>query len=141
VPHKYCCQYCLTRSIIAPGLLREIFGGTVLIPTALKQLGVQIRLGTGATEVAPDHVLLSDGTKILTRTVIWAGGLKASLLSSNVGVAPGHGGRIDVQPDFSVKDFPTTARAKIETFVEWGWDYFWPRARRPSSQSHQSGEY
>ena len=72
----------------------------------LKQLGVQVRLGTAAKEVAPDHVLLSDGTKILTRTVIWAGGLKASLLSSNVGVAPGHGGRIDVQPDFSVKDFP-----------------------------------
>jgi NADH dehydrogenase len=72
----------------------------------LKQLGVQVRLGTAAKEVASDHVLLSDGTKILTRTVIWAGGLKASLLSSNVGVAPGQGGRINVQPDFSVKDFP-----------------------------------
>jgi NADH dehydrogenase len=72
----------------------------------LKQRGVQVRLETAAKEVASDHVLLSDGTKILTRTVIWAGGLKASLLSSNVGVAPGHGGRIDVQPDFSVKDFP-----------------------------------
>jgi NADH:ubiquinone reductase (H+-translocating) len=72
----------------------------------LKQRGVQIRLGTGAKEVAPDHLLLSDGTKILTRTVIWAGGLKASSLSSNVGVAPGHGGRLDVQPDFGVKDFP-----------------------------------
>jgi NADH:ubiquinone reductase (H+-translocating) len=74
--------------------------------SVLTQRGVQIRLGTGAKEVASDHVLLSDGTKILTRTVIWAGGLKASSLSSNVGVAPGHGGRIDVQPDFSVKDFP-----------------------------------
>jgi NADH:ubiquinone reductase (H+-translocating) len=72
----------------------------------LKQRGVQVRLGIAAKEVAPDHVLLSDGTKILTRTVIWAGGLKASLLSNNLGVAPGHGGRIDVQPDFSVKDFP-----------------------------------
>ena len=72
----------------------------------LKQRGVQVRLGIGAKEVAPDHVLLSDGTKILTRTVIWAGGLKASSLSGNVGVAPGHGGRIDVQPDISVKDFP-----------------------------------
>jgi NADH:ubiquinone reductase (H+-translocating) len=72
----------------------------------LKQRGVQVRLGIAAKEVAPDHVLLSDGTKILTRTVIWAGGLKASLLSNNLGVAPGHGGRIDVQPDFSVQDFP-----------------------------------
>jgi NADH:ubiquinone reductase (H+-translocating) len=74
--------------------------------STLKQRGVQVRLGIAAKEVAPDHVLLSDGTKILTRTVIWAGGLKASLLSNNLGVAPGHGGRIDVQPDFSLKDFP-----------------------------------
>jgi NADH dehydrogenase len=72
----------------------------------LEQRGVQVRLGVAAKEVGPGHVLLSDGTKILTRTVIWAGGLKASSLSANVGVAPGHGGRIDVQPDFSVKDFP-----------------------------------
>ena len=72
----------------------------------LEQRGVQVRLGTAVKQVAPDHVLLSDGTKILTRTVIWAGGLKASSLSGNAGIAPGHGGRIDVQPDFSVKDFP-----------------------------------
>ena len=72
----------------------------------LEQRGVQVRLGMAVKEVAPDHVLLSDGTKILTRTVIWAGGLKASSLSDNAGIAPGHGGRIDVQADFSVKDFP-----------------------------------
>jgi NADH:ubiquinone reductase (H+-translocating) len=72
----------------------------------LEQRGVQVRLGMAVKEVAPDHVLLSDGTKILTRTVIWAGGLKASSLSDNAGIASGHGGRIDVQPDFSVKDFP-----------------------------------
>lgn len=74
--------------------------------SVLEQRGVQVRLGIGAKEVAPDHVLLSDGTKILTRTVIWAGGLKASSLSGNLGLTPGHGGRVDVQPDFSVKDFP-----------------------------------
>lgn len=38
-------------------------------------------------------------------SVIWAGGLKPSSLSNNVGVKLGHGGRIDVQPDFSVKGF------------------------------------
>ena len=74
--------------------------------SVLEQRGVQVRLGIAAKEVASDHVLLSDGTKILTRTVVWAGGLKASSLSGNLGVAPGHGGRVDVQPDFSVKDFP-----------------------------------
>jgi NADH:ubiquinone reductase (H+-translocating) len=73
----------------------------------LEQRGVHVRLGIAAKEVGPDHVLLSDGTKILTRTVIWAGGLKASKLSDNIGLSPGHGGRLDVQPDFSVKDYPT----------------------------------
>jgi NADH dehydrogenase len=72
----------------------------------LEQRGVQVRLGIAAKEVGPGHVLLSDGTKILTHTVVWAGGLKASNLSGNAGLSPGHGGRIDVQPDFSVRDFP-----------------------------------
>jgi NADH:ubiquinone reductase (H+-translocating) len=78
----------------------------VYAASMLEQRGVQVRLGVAAKEVAADHVLLSDGTKIPTRIVIWAGGLKASSLSGHLGVAPGHGGRIDVQPDFSVKDFP-----------------------------------
>src|SRR5262249_11388944 len=69
------------------------------------QRGVELRLGTSVREVASDHVVLSDGTTIKTRTVIWAGGLKASSLSANLGIAAGNGGRIDVQPDLSVKGF------------------------------------
>jgi NADH dehydrogenase len=38
--------------------------------------------------------------------LIWAGGLKAAPLAANVGLRPGHGGRIDVQPDLTVKGFP-----------------------------------
>ncbi|MGA2537260.1 MAG: NAD(P)/FAD-dependent oxidoreductase [Terracidiphilus sp.] len=72
----------------------------------LKQDGVQILLGVAVKEVHPGHVLLSDGTRILTHTAIWAGGLRASPLSGALGVQPGRGGRIDVQPDFSVKGFP-----------------------------------
>jgi NADH dehydrogenase len=71
----------------------------------LEQHGVQLRLGIAIREVHPGHVVLSDGTTISTHTVIWAGGLKASPLSSALGIQPGHGGRIDVQPDFSVKGF------------------------------------
>ena len=68
----------------------------------LTQRGVQIRLGTTVTEVGSEHVTLSDGTRIPTHTVIWAGGLKASSLSNNLGLKTGHGGRIDVQPDLTV---------------------------------------
>jgi NADH dehydrogenase len=57
-------------------------------------------------EVASDHVLLSDGTSIQTRTAVWAGGLMASPLAANAGLPRGHGGRIEVRPDLTVEGFP-----------------------------------
>ncbi len=72
----------------------------------LQQRGVDLRLGVSVKEVAPDGALLSDGTKIPSHCVIWAGGLKASPLCQKVGIPLGHGGRIDVQPDLTVAGFP-----------------------------------
>ncbi len=69
----------------------------------LEERGVKLHLRTAVKEVGSGHVLLSDGTRILTHTVVWAGGLRASGLSGNVGLRPGHGGRIDVQPDLTVQ--------------------------------------
>ena len=69
---------------------------------ALEQRKVQIRLGTTVKEVGAGQVVLSDGTTIPTHTVIWAGGLKAAPLSSNIGIKTGRGGRIDVQADLTV---------------------------------------
>ncbi len=71
--------------------------------SALKQRGVQLRLGISVKEVGPSHVLLSDGTTIKTRTVIWAGGLRAAELSAHLGIQAGRGGRIDVGSDLTVK--------------------------------------
>lgn len=71
----------------------------------LEQRGVKLRLGITAQEVTAEEVLLSDGSRIPTRTVIWAGGLKAASLSGHLGLRPGHGGRLDVEPDFSVKGY------------------------------------
>jgi NADH dehydrogenase len=73
---------------------------------ALQRKGVQLRMGTGVKEVASDRVLLSDGTSIFTRTVVWAGGLMASPLAANSGLPRGHGGRIEVEPDLTVPGFP-----------------------------------
>jgi NADH dehydrogenase len=72
----------------------------------LQEKGVQLRLGIGVKEVAPDHVVLSDGTSIQTRTAIWAGGLMASPLAASTGLPQGHGGRIEVRPDLTVEGFP-----------------------------------
>jgi NADH dehydrogenase len=72
----------------------------------LEERGVKLRLGTKVKEVGAGHVVLSDGTRIATHTVIWAGGLKAATLSSNLGIKTGHGGRIDAQADLTVAGFP-----------------------------------
>ncbi len=71
----------------------------------LQKRGVQLRFGTRVQEVHPGHVVLSDGSRIDTRTVIWAGGLKASSLSESLGIKTGEGGRIDVAPDLTVPGF------------------------------------
>jgi NADH dehydrogenase len=72
----------------------------------LAERGVTLHLGRAVKEIGPGHVLLSDGTRIQTHTVVWAGGLRASNLSGNLGIRAGHGGRVDVQPDFTVEGLP-----------------------------------
>ena len=68
----------------------------------LKERGVQLRLGLSVKEVTESDVLLSDGSRVPAKLVIWAGGLKAAALSGSLGIKPGHGGRLDVQPDLTV---------------------------------------
>jgi NADH dehydrogenase len=72
---------------------------------ALEDKGVQLELGVKVTAIAPDRVTLSDGRQIMTRTVVWAGGIQASCVAGHSGITPGHGGRIDVQPDLTVAGF------------------------------------
>ncbi len=72
----------------------------------LQDNGVELKLGIGVKEVGAGHALLSDGTTIKTRLVIWAGGLQAAAVAAASGLPQGHGGRIDVQPDLSAPGFP-----------------------------------
>lgn len=73
---------------------------------ALEDRGVEVRLRTAVAEVAPRHVVLSDGTRIPTRTVIWAGGVAASGLAAASGLPTGPGGRVKVSPDLTVEGHP-----------------------------------
>jgi NADH dehydrogenase FAD-containing subunit len=57
----------------------------------LEEQGVQFQLGTRVKEVQDGHVTLSDGTRIPTYTVIWAGGLKPASLSNNLETKTGPG--------------------------------------------------
>jgi NADH dehydrogenase len=72
----------------------------------LEQRGVQLRLGMKVNEVSSQYVVFSDGTKILSHCVIWAGGLKPSTVSAKMGIQPGHGVRLDVQPALTVAGYP-----------------------------------
>lgn len=71
----------------------------------LNAAGVDVRLGSGVSEVRKDGVTLADGTEITSRTVVWAGGLRATSLLSDAGLPVGKGGRVDVRPDLTVPGF------------------------------------
>jgi NADH dehydrogenase len=68
----------------------------------LDEKGVQIHLGTGVKEVGSGHALLSDGTVIPTRCVVWGGGIKGAPVAEDCGLAAGRGGRVDVAPDLNL---------------------------------------
>jgi NADH:ubiquinone reductase (H+-translocating) len=72
----------------------------------LKHRGVELKLGSGVTEVARDHVRLRDGSTIRTHLTIWGGGEKASPVVEASGLDVGHGGRVTVNADLTVEDNP-----------------------------------
>lgn len=53
-----------------------------VIEDALKQAGVETRLGVGVTSLDKSGVNLSDGERIETETVIWAAGIRAAPLTA-----------------------------------------------------------
>jgi NADH dehydrogenase len=72
----------------------------------LEHNGVHLKLGIGVCEVTPDRVKLSDGTEILTRTVVWGGGIQAPELAGKLGLPQGRAGRVSTHPDLTVEGFP-----------------------------------
>jgi NADH dehydrogenase len=72
----------------------------------LQRDGVALKLGVGASEVTADRVRFTDGTEILTRLVIWAGGIKAPDLAGATGLPAGRGGRLSTEPDLTVPGHP-----------------------------------
>ncbi len=76
------------------------------VAQVLADKGVEVRLGTGVKEVASGHAVLSDGTVIPTRCVVWGGGIKGAPVAAECGLAQGRGERIDVQPDLTVPGSP-----------------------------------
>ena len=71
----------------------------------LRQRGIDVRLGTTLKEVHSEHVVLSDDSRIDTRTVAWVTGVTGAPLIENLGL-PTERGRLKVQADLQVPGHP-----------------------------------
>ncbi len=71
----------------------------------LEGLGVEVRTGTPVSDLGADFVEIGS-ERIPARTVLWAAGVRASPLSSHLGVSMDRAGRIWVEEDLSVPDRP-----------------------------------
>jgi len=72
---------------------------------ALTRLGVEVRLGAPVTGCDCGGVTIGDD-RIESRTVIWAAGVAASPAAQWLGVQPGPGGRVEVEPDLTLPGHP-----------------------------------
>lgn len=71
----------------------------------LRDLGVELRLGSAVTKVERDGVWIGS-EKIQARTTFWAAGNKASPLGAFLGAPLDRVGRVQVNPDLSVPGHP-----------------------------------
>lgn len=72
---------------------------------ALRQLGVEVRLGVPVKQVDDDGVVIGD-EQVRAQTVIWAAGVEASPAAKWIGVSPAKAGRVSVGPDLTVEGRP-----------------------------------
>ena len=91
----------------APKILPEI--PTRLGDYAAHQLagrGVEIRVRTTLEEAGPHHVLLSDGERIRTDTLVWTAGVRANPHLAELGFPVDERGRVTVDEALRVEGLP-----------------------------------
>ena len=111
---------------LAPRVLPEL--GPRLGRAAMRVIrrrGMDVRLGTTVSEVTDDGILLSDGARLATRTVLWTVGVTPPALVQRLGL-PVARGRLVVDEQLRLRDgvwaAGDTAAAK-DPFSETGTDY------------------
>ena len=72
----------------------------------LEERGIELRLGEAVAEVGPTSVKLKSGEEIKAHTLIWAAGVQASPLARMLGVPLGRGGRVKLNSDLSIPEYP-----------------------------------
>ncbi len=81
-------------------------GPRPLIEKALSDLGIEARVGVGVAGVDRDGVTLSDGSRIGSRTLIWAAGMRAAPLTAQIPAERDNSGRLIVDRDLRVPGVP-----------------------------------
>ncbi|MGM5025008.1 NAD(P)/FAD-dependent oxidoreductase [Tardiphaga sp. 862_B3_N4_1] len=77
-----------------------------IIEEALRKLGVETRLGAGVASLDNSGITLSDGERIETETVIWAAGIRAAPLTTQIPAERDNFGRLLVDRDLRVPSVP-----------------------------------
>ena len=72
----------------------------------LRRLGVTVRTGAMVTKIDAAGVTVGDGDHIAAATVLWGAGVRAEPLPATLGVPLDRAGRVLVQPDLSVAEYP-----------------------------------
>jgi len=72
----------------------------------LRRRGVDVRLEAIVASADAESVTLKDGTRIESRTIIWAAGVKASPIGGQIGLETGRGGAVVVGRDLQVDGRP-----------------------------------
>jgi NADH:ubiquinone reductase (H+-translocating) len=81
-------------------------GPRPVIEDALRQLGVETRLGAGVAALDESSVTLTSGERIESATVIWAAGIRAAPLTQQVPGERDNFGRLLVDRDLRVAGVP-----------------------------------
>lgn len=76
------------------------------IEARLNELGIETIVGTGITALDEGGVILDNGERIETDTVIWSAGMRASPLTAQLPAERDNLGRILVSPDLRVPGAP-----------------------------------
>ena len=81
-------------------------GPRPIIEDALRKLGIETRLGVGVTGLDKSGVTLSNGEHIESATVIWAAGIRAAPLTTQIPAERDNFGRLLVDRDLRVPSVP-----------------------------------
>ena len=72
----------------------------------LKKMGVEVHLKSQLVKITPREVILKDGTRIASRTVIWTAGVRGNIPGDQWGLRTNRQNQVEVLPTLQVPGHP-----------------------------------